>query len=435
MECLEKVSGGNQRIFASERCRRAWIACLGVMLVALAGCAKKEEPGADAAAKSAPVALAADLPQGLLLAMARFERDEQGELQTLPARLVILTRKGGAWSKQILDDPESNVFHKAMFYDPPYAEPGILTIGAEGAALKIWRKAKSGEGFEAETLWKPKFGGKFDRLRDVEVGNLYGAAGGDLAIVTHDQGVVATVHPNTDGSYEVRELDRNPQDGPFVHEVEIGDLDGDGVSEMYATPSAPNKLDGTPQPGKVLRYVPGKHEGGVVVADLGERHAKEILVRDIDGDGRDELYVSVEDPVEILRFDADTKPNAGVRIGELNDRYSRFLTAGDFDGDGKLTLVAATYKRGLWQFKPGADKSAAWQRDVIDRESGGFEHAAIALDLDGDGRDELYVASDTHAELRRYVWDGNTFVREVIDRRDSSALTWNLMPVPRAFVE
>lgn len=410
-------------------------AALVVAVFFVSSCVKQEEAKTEAPAKPVAAATPADLPQGLLIALARFERDAQGELQTMPARLVILTRKSDTWSKQILDDPDSNVFHKAMYYKPPYGEPGILTIGAEGAALKIWRKAKSGEGFEAETLWRPKFGGKFDRLRDVEVGNLYGGAGGDLAIATHDQGVIATVHPKSDGSYEVRELDRRAQEWPFVHEIEIGDLDGDGISEIYATPSAPNKLDGTPQPGRVMRYVPGKNEGAVVVADLGLRHAKEILVRDIDGDGRDELYVSVEDPVEILRFDADTQPTAGVRVGELNDRYSRFLTAGNFRGDGKLTLMAATYKRGIWQFVPGASKQAAWQREVVDRESGGIEHAAIALDLDGDGRDELYVASDNDAELRRYVWDGNQFVRETIDRRDYSALTWNLMPVPRALIE
>ncbi len=434
MENLKKVSPhGLRRIPAS-----IWNLCMGVALLSgmafvAIGCTKQETPNAKP--KAAATALPADLPQGLLIAMSRFDRDGKGELQTLPARLVILTRKSGTWSKQIIDDPESNVFHKAMFYDPPYGEPGILTVGAEGAALKIWRKAKAGEGFEAETLWKPKFGGKFDRLRDVEVGNLYGGAGGDLAVVTHDQGVIATVHPKSDGSYEVRELDRRTQDGPFVHEVEIGDLDGDGMSEVYVTPSAPNKMDGTPQPGKVLRYVPGKNEGGVVVADLGNRHAKEILVRDVDGDGRDELYVSVEDPVEILRFEANTKPTAGVRIGELNDRYSRFLTSGDFAGDGKPMLIAATYKRGLWLFRPNLTKQGEWQRDVIDRESGGIEHAAIALDLDGDGRDELYVASDTHAELRRYVWSGNAFVREVVDRRDYSAIVWNLMPVPREFVD
>ena len=66
----------------------------------------------------------------------------------------------------------------------------------------------------------------------------------------------------------------------------------------------------------------------------------------------------------------------------------------------------------------------------------GFEHASILTDLDGDGKDELYVASDKHKEVRRYVWDGNKLVREVIYvRPDKRAIfTWNLMPVPLELV-
>ena len=69
---------------------------------------------------------------------------------------------------------------------------------------------------------------------------------------------------------------------------------------------------------------------------------------------------------------------------------------------------------------------------IIDRNSAGFEHAALLTDLDGDGMDELYVASDKHFEVRRYVWDGRKLAREVIYKRPDkrSIFTWNLMPVP-----
>ena len=46
-----------------------------------------------------------------------------------------------------------------------------------------------------------------------------------------------------------------------------------------------------------LKGFVGKHtlkQGRKVVADLKKRHAKEILVKDVDGDGKDELYVAVE---------------------------------------------------------------------------------------------------------------------------------------------
>jgi hypothetical protein len=251
------------------------------------------------------------------------------------------------------------------------------------------------------------------------------------------------LRPSPDG-FSVTELDTQPD--TFVHEVEVGDLDRDGVLELYATPSEPNRLDGSIQSGHVVRYVPAAGEGRVVVADLGDRHAKEILVDDVDGDGTDELYVSVEGhvneqkelvhPVEIRRYDAGTPATAGTVIATIDDRLSRFLTAGDVDGDGRKELIAAAYSSGLWLLRPGADPKAPWNAESIDRNSAGFEHAAILADLDGDGTDELYVASDRHKEVRRYAWDGQKLAREVIYVRpdDRPIFTWNLMPVPRELI-
>ena len=60
----------------------------------------------------------------------------------------------------------------------------------------------------------------------------------------------------------------------------------------------------------------------------------------------------------------------------------------------------------------------------------------MIADLDGDGTSELYVASDQHKEVRRYVWKDGKPVREVIYRRgdDRPVFTWNLMPVPVALI-
>jgi hypothetical protein len=217
-----------------------------------------------------------------------------------------------------------------------------------------------------------------------------------------------------------------------VHEIEVGDLNADGVNEVYATPSARNVVDGTPQPGKVTRYVPAAGEGSVVVAELGERHAKEILVDDLDGDGVDELYVSVEavsgGKLEIRRYDAGTDPQGGAVIAELEDKLCRFLTAGDLDGDGRKEMVAAAFKSGLWLLRPGE----IWTKELIDEDSFGFEHAAILCDLDENGVDELYVASDKHGEVRRYVWEAGAIKKEVIFSHPGGldGFTWNIMPVP-----
>jgi hypothetical protein len=315
-------------------------------------------------------------------------------------------------------------------------------MGGTRAIVKTW--SLEGGALQGETLWEEDFGGKFSRMRDAEVANLYGEGERDIAVATHDQGVVAVLRPRSDGKWTVEKLDAKPD--TFVHEIEIGDVNADGVLEVYATPSEPNRLDGTPQSGEVVRYVPSAGGQRTVVADLGDRHAKEILVTDLDGDGTDELYVSVEghadenkqlvDPVEIRRYEADTPPDGGAVIGTLDDRLSRFLAAGDVDGDGRRELVAAAFSSGVWMYRPGEDPQAEWQAELIDRDSAGFEHAAILSDLDGDGKDELYVASDRHKEVRRYVWDGEKMAREVIYVRpdDRPIFTWNLMPVPIGLV-
>ena len=144
----------------------------------------------------------------------------------------------------------------------------------------------------------------------------------------------------------------------------------------------------------------------------------------------------LEHGIEVRRYEAGTDPSAGAVIAELQDRLCRFVTVGDIEGDGQLEMVIASFSSGVWLARPGDDPNAAWALSSVDRDSGGFEHAALLSDLDGDGKDELYVASDKHKELRRYVWDGRRLQRETITARTDgmSIFTWNIMPIPRTLV-
>ncbi|HVS63917.1 MAG TPA: VCBS repeat-containing protein [Thermoanaerobaculia bacterium] len=381
------------------------------------------------AAAAAPAPVPDDLPNGLLIALAELGKNEDGSPKPLPARLGMIRREGGEWIYSTFEDPDSNVFHKGMAFEPTIGEPGILTLGGTGAFVKLWRPDGS-----SETLWTKDFGGRFSRMRDAEVGDIDGDGRLDVAVATHDQGVVAVIYQQEDGSWQVDEIDADPKTG-FVHEIELGDLDGDGALEVYATPSEPNKADGSAQHGEVVRYVPSKDEGRTVVADLGDRHAKEILVEDVDGDGTDELYVAVEavsgGQVEIRRYDADTDATAGAVIATLDDTQNRFLTAGDVDGDGTKEMVAAAYKSGLFLLRPGAS-GGEWEMTQIDADSGGWEHASVLADLDADGTDELYVASDDHDEIRRYTYEDGEWRQEllVLHLDGLGRFTWNLMPAP-----
>jgi hypothetical protein len=363
--------------------------------------------------------------RALALGLAVFDKSPEGRQVPSQATAGFLTFDRGRWRHGALRDPQSNVFHKLLEYCPRPGECGLLSVGGTAAALKLWRPDGT-----AERLWLADFGGRFSRLRDAEAADVLGDGVPTVIVGTHDQGVVALVRPGP-GGYVVTELDREPD--TFVHEVEVGDLDGDGVLEVYATPSQPNRLDGSEQRGSVVRYVPARREGRRVVADLGDRHAKEILVADVDADGRDELYAAVEavsgGQVEIRRYEAGTPPDGGRTVAVLPDVLCRCLTMGDVEGDGRREIAVALRKAGLWMLRPGGD--GAWDSRVVAEDSSGFEHAAVLADLDEDGRDELYVASDDQHEVRRYVWRDGSPQREVLYRYPGAmpGFTWSLTPV------
>jgi hypothetical protein len=429
-------------------------ALLAAVLASGSGC-KKEEPKAPTPEPEKSAAVEANKPAAeptaapkssskrvLALALSQF-----AGTTPKPARAELLIPQSGEWKVVGFDDPDSNVFHKALALSESGKPPVLVTLGGMKAAVKGYRPSSGG--FKAETYWTEAFGGKFDRMRDAELGDVDGDGKVDIVVGTHDQGVVAWLKREGDdsqggGKWSVQRIDRTPN--TFIHEIELGDLNKDGALEIYATPSEPNRLDAGEQSGHVVRYVPKLKQERKVVADLGKRHAKEILVADVDGDGTDELYVAVEaltkksesggveivEPVEIRRYDANTPADKGKVVARIQDRYCRFLTAGDLDGDGKKELVAAAFRSGVWLIKPGG-KGAPWTSENIEANSSGFEHAALLTDLDEDGRDELYVAADDQGELRRYVMQNGKVEREVILRRENprETWTWNITSIPR----
>jgi hypothetical protein len=425
---------------------------LASLLVASTACGKgdpkdtpAEKPAAEAPSAGEPAARKATAAptKGLLIGLARFAvEDEKATAKPLPARAELLYHEDGEWKVAGFEDPESNVFHKVMPYTDASGNESVLTFGGMAAAVKRWT-LKDGE-MVSETLWTEDFGGRFNRMRDGEIGDLDGTGKPVIAVATHDQGIVALLR-DTGKTHEVEKIDA--ETNTFVHEIELGDLDGDGTLEVYATPSEPNRL-GAEQSGKVVRYVPRRGEGRAVVADLGQRHAKEIYVGDIDDDGKDELYVAVEaktsgagasltivEPVEIRRYLAGTPANEGVVLATIPDRFTRFLTMGKPEANGQKVMVAAAFRSGLWLLTPQDGES--WKIENIDRDSSGFEHAAIFADLDGDGVDELYVAADDQNQIRRYVWKDGKPQREVIYEREgpkNATMTWNLMPADVSLV-
>lgn len=367
----------------------------------------------------------------ILMVQAQFAGGKPG-----PAKMTLWHRlEDGAWKDEVIEDPKSSVFHKAVVW-----RDGILTIaagqvGGEKLPGKLSHWTRSGDGWSEKVLWEGSWDGKFQRLRDMELADFDGDGQDEIAIATHDVGVVA-VADEVDGVWTISEMDETPD--TFVHEIEVGDVDGDGTHEFYATPSARNRSSGESQPGGVVRY--DFKDGAYVrsqVVHWDASHAKEILVADTDGDGKGELYAVREahiegkgkdkkrvEPVKIMRMDPGAAGWTETLVATLDDDQCRFLVPADVDGDGAVEIVAAGYKSGLWVLERSED--GTFEGNLVDAKSGGFEHATHVADLDKDGTVEIYVAADTQKEFRRYVWNGTDFDRSKIAPIGDGKITWNL---------
>ena len=138
--------------------------------------------------------------------------------------------------------------------------------------------------------------------------------------------------------------------------------------------------------------------------EWSNQHAKEILVADLNGDGRDELYAALEGEVEggmcgfpgsrvveatkILRLSPGDSGWSSEVVGTIPEEcLCRFLVAGDLDGDGSNELIASAFKRGIWMFEQS--DSLPFEGRNISKATGGFEHSTLLADYGGDGAQEL----------------------------------------------
>ncbi|MEX1310354.1 MAG: hypothetical protein AB1Z65_08055 [Candidatus Sulfomarinibacteraceae bacterium] len=303
----------------------------------------------------------------LLIAQAQFHEVLEPNGETVitpgPARLTIATRADAGWTTEIVEDADGNVFHKAVGFGASRSGSEIVTISGNAepapAYLKRWRRGL--DRWEPEVLASMTFGHRHNRFRDVEIGDLVGDEELELAVATHDDGVVAVVRRGEDARWTVDVLDRSP--ATFVHEIELGDLDGDGRLEIYATPTAPNRMDRGRQPGKVIQYRrSGDGWNASPVAVFDDRHAKEIVVADMDGLGRPDLFAAVEPPADpavgevrrttIVRYRLDGGDWRGQPVAEIPAPACRSLTVGDVDGDGRREMIAGCGRTGLWMLQP-----------------------------------------------------------------------------------
>ena len=169
--------------------RGAWHGSLLVLGAMGLGACGGTEPATTAPPEPVPAAPTAptDPVPTLLMVQAQFIDKKPG-----PAKLTLWRWHEEQWFDSSIEDPDSSVFHKAIAW-----RDGILTIGAGALPSDPPKPAKlshwtwDGSAWQESVLWEKVWSGKFQRIRDMELGDFDGDGADEIAMATHDMGVVA----------------------------------------------------------------------------------------------------------------------------------------------------------------------------------------------------------------------------------------------------
>jgi len=222
--------------------------------------------------------------------------------------------------------------------------------------------------------------------------------------------------------------------------VAIGDLDGDGrANDVVHVDTRTDQVICAPLPGTPARFEPFALEAAPDVVDKSVTCPQGVLITDLNEDGLMDVLVIYwgRPPVAFLRK-TPTDPSAPLSAKDFvvqeitphRDLWnSTTVTTADLDGDGHLDLIVGNYMpegshpldanaQGIETMfdslargaNGGGPKFLRWvggksgstpsvqyeeQRDVLPESmSTGWTLAVGAVDLDGDGLPEVYLAND-----------------------------------------
>ncbi|MDE2727903.1 MAG: VCBS repeat-containing protein, partial [Gemmatimonadota bacterium] len=126
----------------------------------------------------------------------------------------------------------------------------------------------------------------------------------------------------------------------------------------------------------------------------GPAERMDCVVGDLDGDGVQEFVIATRNPDGLHWFG---RTDEGAWVPHLMDDTFPSISVGtalvDLTGNGKLDLVSGTSDRGshVYWWECPDDPARRWTRRVVFELPQSRIHDLLVADIDGDGRNELYV--------------------------------------------
>ena len=224
-------------------------------------------------------------------------------------------------------------------------------------------------------------------------------------VVAPESGSPPTVRVFTNsGSEVVAEFDA--YDSAFAGGVRLtmGDVDGDGEEEIVTVPG--------PGGGPQVRIfdLDGNLESDFFAFEEGLRSGYFVATGDVDGDGVEEIVVSMDEVeqgrIGVYDFDGDEVEESFMPFSDLSGKKSVRVAAGDVDGDGEDELIVSLgsgHEPLIQVLESDGDFLSEFLAYAATYTNGVF---VAAGDLDGDGDDEIVTGTDNGGGPQVQIYDG-----------------------------
>ena len=184
--------------------------------------------------------------------------------------------------------------------------------------------------------------------------------------------------------------------------VAVGDVDNDGIKDIiisgkYMSPGAAGWRTGTPT----------YYTVDPTFANADANAAVKIAVKDINGDGKNDIYMgSCEFNTNYLAwYKAPANPHTSPWIKTViqpNDGFFHAVQFGDIDKDGDLDLMTGRSLQGtdgVFVYYNNGNGSS-WTKQTVDNTAGSY--FGILKDLDGDGDLDYITPKDYNETVNIY---------------------------------